>query len=158
MSNVPPQAAAPSNSPSGMSDRAKRSLIRRVAKKTVEVAGLPGNIRQLLAALVGQPADDVVKITVATMTADRSVTAPLDDLTEIAEADAMEAGVLASTLERDQLKAVHSILSALGVELDTKNLPTNAGKAALSVASVAQQLEDHHRTTLDTVVAAAKKS
>jgi hypothetical protein len=77
-------------------DRAKRALVRKDVNRTIDIAALAKPKAQLLATLLGvADPTDVTAVTVATLEAGRAQREVLRRLTEIAGADAMDAGVLA---------------------------------------------------------------
>lgn len=133
-----------------------RAQIRRVAAKAQEVAEADDVTRRAAANLVGS-GPGISELTTAIMAADRGSAQAISDLTQIAEMDdPMEAGVHATALERPRLRAVWSLLAALGAG-PVGNIPNADVKAALTVAKSAQNLDDEVTAQLESVVELMKK-
>lgn len=134
---------------SGLTDRQRRSLIRRVASRAEALADAPADHRNLLAELLNcRP--EIAALTAAAMLSSRSDFAPVSTITSISDADPLEAGVLAADLDRADVKACWSLLETLGA-VDEK-LPGNEMKAALALAKAVTSLDPDTIRTLDDVV------
>lgn len=133
-----------------------RAATRRIASKAVEVSKADGAVVAVAAQLLGT-SEDVVDVTVAINHADRSVSRPVADLSSIVEADPMEAGIIAATLERSRLRAVWNLLAALGVHNGSALNEADA-KAALRVAKAVIDISSDQRALLDDAVALLRRS
>jgi hypothetical protein len=124
-------------------DRAKRTLVRKVVLRTIEIAALPKARAILLATLLGvADPTDVSGLTVAALEAGRAQREVVRRLSEIAGADAMDAGVLAVGLfeERPLFRSAWSVLAALGAEMPASP-PAVQTKAGLALAKAAKNLD-----------------
>jgi hypothetical protein len=124
-------------------DRAKRTLVRKAVLRTVAIAALPKAKARLLATLlaVSDPTD-VAAVAVVALEAGRAQREVVRSLSEIAGADAMDAGVLAVGLfeERSQFRSAWSVLAALGAEMPASP-PAVQTKAGLALAKAAKNLD-----------------
>lgn len=130
-----------------------RGLIRRVAKKVVELQEADEQDVQLLASLLGSSSEDVTELTLAVMTSSRGDTAALADVKEIAEANEAERAVQALTMGKPRMKAVWGVLAALGAVNAT--MPASDAKAALALAGAT--IDDAVIARLDRVSELAKR-
>ena len=96
-------------------NRARRTLVRKAVLRTVAIAALPKAKARLLATLlaVSDPTD-VAAVAVAALEAGRAQREVVRRLSEIAGADAMDAGVLAVGLfeERSSFRSSWAVLAA----------------------------------------------
>ncbi len=132
-------------------DRARRTLVRKVVSRTLEIAALPKAKAILLATLLGATdPTDVAALTVAAMEAGRAQREVVRRLTEIAGADAMDAGVLAVGLfeERSLFRTAWAVLAALGAEL-AAGPPAMQTKAGLALAKATKKLDKAKLADLD---------
>lgn len=134
-----------------------RAQIRRIAAKAEDIIDADSRIVDIAAHLVGAPSTGVADLTTAIMSASRSASQPISDLNAIAEADPMEAGILATALGRPRLKAVWALLAALNAG-PKGNMPTADTKAALAAAKAVFALDDIAKAELETVAALLKKN
>lgn len=130
-----------------------RGLIRRVAKKVVELQEADEQDVQLLASLLGSSSEDVTELTLAVMTSSRGDTAALADVKEIAEANEAERAVQALTMGKPRMKALWGVLAALGAVNAT--MPASDAKAALALAGAT--IDDAVIARLDRVGELAKR-
>jgi len=125
--------------------RSQRTLVRRVAAKTLQIEKAKASQRQILSALLGVETE-AVALTVAALTgaSDTAVT----DLFALADADPMEAGLMAAELGADKVrtKAVWSLLLAVGAV--TGEPGKESAKAGLAIARAAQGLDKSVRADL----------
>lgn len=135
---------------------ANRALIRRVANKASELAEAPNARLDKLARLLGCTTD-LADLTFAVMTAPRAAMAPVADLNAIAEADAFSAGIVATALGRNRLKAVWALIRDLGADLP-EAIPPSDAKAAMALAPAVHHLPTTVRDELAKVVTLARKS
>ncbi|GAB2733812.1 hypothetical protein [Nocardioides pakistanensis] len=133
-----------------------RGAIRRIAVKAQEVTETEETITGLAAHLLGC-GTGLADLTTAIMSAPRSATAPISDLTTIAEADPMEAGVIAAEMGRDRIKAVWNLLAALGAG-SSGAMPSANVKAAIAVAKAVFALDEDKKADLESVRALLRKN
>ncbi len=132
-------------------DRARRTLVRKVVSRTLEIAALPKAKAILLATFLGATdPTDVAALTVAALEAGRAQREVVRRLTEIAGADAMDAGVLAVGLfeERSMFRTAWTVLAALGAELPA-GPPAVQTKAGLALAKATKKLDKAKLADLD---------
>jgi hypothetical protein len=138
------EAGSDSRSPSRQTaDRAKRALVRKAVNRTIDIASLQSPKAMLLATLLGvADPTDVAAVTVAALEAGRAQREVLRRLTEIAGAEAMDAGVLAVGLfeERALFRSAWGVLAALGEEMPATP-PAVQTKAGLALAKAAKKLD-----------------
>lgn len=135
-----------------------RSLIRRVAAKTVELADANERQRGVLASLVGGKSDDIVALTTAVMTAERSALAPLNSLVQVLDTDGEldQAITVMGLASEGKLKDVWAVLVATGSV--TGSLPTNDTKATKHVVEQLRVLDrDQLRADIAAVNELAKR-
>ncbi|MDQ2740465.1 MAG: hypothetical protein M3Y35_18020 [Actinomycetota bacterium] len=132
-----------------------RALIRRVAQKAVELSAAEPDQRALLSSLLGCT-DDQVDLTVAVMSAGRAAFRPVSDLAAIAEADAMEAGLMAAALGRPRMKAAWSVLEGIGAV--SGGMPSADMKAAIALAKGAKGMSAKDNATIEAAVALGRRS
>lgn len=132
-----------------------RAAVRRIANKAQEISDTEPRIVEVASAVLGT-GTGLSEMTVAIMTASRTVTAPINDLIMVSEADPMEAAVYAGALGRDRLRAVWGLLGSLN-DSDT-NLPASTPKAAIAVAKAVFALDDIAKAELAAVAELLKKS
>lgn len=108
--------------------QADRALIRRVSAKTVELSQAPDRQRRILASLLGGR-DDVVALTTAVMTAERSALSPLSSLLQVLDAEGeLDRAITVMGLSTEgKLKDVWGVLVA--ADLVTGSLPSSDDKA-----------------------------
>ena len=132
-------------------DRARRTLVRKAVLRTVAIAALPKAKARLLATLlaVTDPAD-VAAVAVAALEAGRAQREVVRRLSEIAGADAMDAGVLAVGLfeYRSLFRSAWSVLAALGADMPASP-PAVQTKAGLALAKAAKNLDKANLADLD---------
>ena len=132
-------------------DRARRTLVRKAVLRTVAIAALPKAKARLLATLlaVSDPTD-VAAVAVAALEAGRAQREVVRRLSEIAGADAMDAGVLAVGLfeERSLFRSSWAVLAALGAEMPASP-PAVQTKAGLALAKAAKNLDRAKLADLD---------
>jgi hypothetical protein len=134
-----------------VADRAKRTLVRKVVLRTLEITALPKVTAALLATLLGvADPSDVSALTVAALEAGRAEREVVRRLSEIAGADAMDAGVLAVGLfeDRSLFRSAWSVLAALGAEMPVSP-PAVQTKAGLAFAKAAKNLDKANLADLD---------
>lgn len=133
--------------------RGERSVVRRAARKALEIDGATADAREMLASLLAcKP--DTVSLTVAALSTSRSAVTAVGDLFRIADAeDLLEAGVLATEMaaDRARLKAVWSLLETLGAVQGAA--PGVAAKAGLPLARAATSMESVAKDRLHGVLA-----
>ena len=135
-------------------DRARRTLVRKAVLRTVAMAALPKAKARLLATLLGvaDPADvaAVAVAAVAALEAGRAQREVVRRLSEIAGADAMDAGVLAVGLfeYRSLFRSAWSVLAALGAVMPASP-PAVQTKAGLALAKAAKNLDKANLADLD---------
>jgi hypothetical protein len=151
------------------SSHANKNLIRRVATKTVEVlAAGPAevavvvNLLGLSASMVPAGGESLsgeaaASITTAIMTAPRSATAALSDLTSIATASGAEQGIVAMTMGRVRLRGVWSLLGSLGIKGFTSAVPGSDPKAALALVAGVGGLSARDNRTLESARSLLRK-
>jgi hypothetical protein len=132
-------------------DRARRTLVRKAVLRTVSIAALPKAKARLLATLlaVSDPTD-VAAVAVAAVEAGRAQREVVRRLSEIAGADAMDAGVLAVGLfeDRSLFRSSWAVLAALGAEMPASP-PAVQTKAGLALAKAAKNLDKANLADLD---------
>lgn len=130
---------------SSSSSRGQRALVKRVAAKAVQIAAVKAPQRAILAAILGVE-NDTVSLTVAAITT--SSEAAVNDLFALADADPMEAGLMAAELGADKarMKAVWGLLSAL--DAVTGEPASQSAKAGLAIARAAQALDKNTRSDI----------
>lgn len=133
-----------------------RAQIRRIASKANEVVEADSRTTKIAAMLVSSSAD-LVALTTAIMSADRSTAQPIVDLNKISEASQMEMALYTNALGRSRMKALWSLLVELGADLKT-NMPAGDVQAAIEIAKAVDALGDPERSDLAAVVALLKKS
>ncbi|WP_375000085.1 hypothetical protein [Aeromicrobium sp. CTD01-1L150] len=145
---------------SGKTSRGTRTLsraaVRRVSAKTIDVDQAPSDVTRTAAYLLGVD-DDPVSITTALMSAGRSAQTPVNDLRAIADADPMEAGVIAATMDRPRLKAVWGLLGVLGIA-SSSTLNESDTKAALRVVRGVSEVGEQQHTLIDATLALLRKN
>ncbi|MCU6479109.1 hypothetical protein [Arthrobacter sp. A2-55] len=136
-----------------------KGTFRRVAAKALEVQEASATSRTLAASVLGST-DDVADLAASIMLAPRGSSTPLSDVDEIATAlqDApWEAGVIATALERGRLKAVWTLLHALGV-IDGSTPPPAAAKAGMTIVKGVNALTEDHKIELLATAELLKRS
>lgn len=122
----------------GTTKRATRSagvdkaLVRRVAAKAIALTDADPMARALAAQVVGTP-DEVVDLTVAIMTGDRSSQQVLADFKSLVDVSDVEAAIAFMGMPKPRAKAVWALLNSLGVA--PKAMPGGDAKAAMSVVA-----------------------
>jgi hypothetical protein len=132
-------------------EKARRALARKAVNRTIAIAALPKAKALLLAALLGvADPGDVAALTVAALEAGRAEREVVRRLSEIAAADAMDAGVLAVGLFEERLlfRSAWGVLAALGAEMPA-GPPAVQTKAGLALAKAAKNLDRAKLADLD---------
>lgn len=132
----------------------KATGARKVAERALAVAKLSTGRRSLLAAAAGLRADaDVLDVTVASIEAESKILAALSKALELTEADALEAGVMATELaaDRSALAPVWALVSSSS-EL-AASPPQVPAKAGLALARAAQGIDKAVHTDLGSLAA-----
>lgn len=145
-------------SPSGRGAASRgmsRAAIRRIATKAQEVTETDERVVALAASILGS-GTGLGEITTAIMAAPRGATAAITDLDLIVTADPLEAGIIATAMGRDRLRAVWGLLNALADS--ESNLPAAAPKAALAVVKAALTLDEVAQAEIAAVSALLKKN
>jgi len=150
-SAAPESGAAESTQPGvrQRQPRGTRGATRRAVERALAVNALSAGVRRLLARSLGVESDDVVELAVASLDAGQQAKTVLTTLVEIAEGDAMEAGVVATGLasEKAEFKKVWAALAALDDSLPA-SAPSTQAKAGLALARAAQGLAREARSSL----------
>jgi len=138
--------------------RNNRTLVRRSATKLLELADAPAADRELLGSLFGvtDPTADIVELTVAVLTADRSSLEPVRALTELSEMDGLEVGITASAMPRPEVRRLWGILRSL--DLASGALPAADAKAALALARAVVKVDKATIERLESVLVLAKRT
>lgn len=135
-------------------DRARRNLLRKAVRRTVDIAALSEDRRAVLAAaLAVTDSSDIVSVAQQSLEAGRAEKDTLATLTRIASASALEAGAAATELAMGspkRFRAVWTVLAALAPVPAVP--PSQAVKAGLALAEATQKLKDKDRQNLDEVV------
>lgn len=144
----PAKATAPAAKPASL--KAQKPLLRRIAKKTVEISAAPKARRALLAGLLGCD-DDVVELTVAALSG--AAPASTADLFALATAEPMQAGMMAAEIagDKNRMKALWSLLELLS--LTTKSQPAKVNEAGLEAATAAHGMSSSVRSDLNAALA-----
>jgi hypothetical protein len=132
-------------------DRARRTLVRKAVLRTVAISALPKAKARLLATLLAvTDPTDVAAVAVAALEAGRAQREVVRRLSEIAGADAMDAGVLAVGLfeDRSLFRSSWAVLAALGAEMPASP-PAVQTKAGLALAKAAKNLDKANLSDLD---------
>ena len=132
-------------------DRARRTLVRKAVLRTVAIAALPKAKARLLATLLAvTDPTDVAAVAVAALEAGRAQREVVRRLSEIAGADAMDAGVLAVGLfeDRSLFRSSWAVLAALGADMPASP-PAVQTKAGLALAKAAKNLDKANLADLD---------
>ena len=132
-------------------DRARRTLVRKAVLRTVAIAALPKAKARLLATLLAvTDPTDVAAVAVAALEAGRAQREVVRRLSEIAGADAMDAGVLAVGLfeDRSLFRSSWAVLAALGAEMPASP-PAVQTRAGLALAKAAKNLDKANLADLD---------
>ena len=149
-----PQSAPVSAQRTGIS----RAQARRIAAKAISLDQASVDERALAARMLGLSADaDPAHMAAVIFTSPAHTPIEVADARAIAEADPMEAGILAGSLERSRMRAVWTLLNALGVPGTSKALPNSDAKAALSLAKKILSLEADVWESIDNALALARK-
>lgn len=129
---------------------AESALIRRAVTKTIALAAAPPDRLRLVAQLVGMRKTEVSDLAVAVLVAEPAAFAPIAHLNEILAADEIEAGVVAASLTRDELKGVYGLLHAVGA-LNSATPAASDTKAALAAARAARAMTPDRIATVAAV-------
>lgn len=132
-----------------------RAQVRRIVAKTLEVAEAPEDTRKVASALLGCTSA-VADLSASIVLAKRGVLAPVTDVKALAAADPLEAGIDAATMGRDRIKAMWTLLTALGAL--KSDLPASDPKAALALVKTIHTLDEMTNLALDEAVALVKKA
>lgn len=116
-----------------------RAAVRRVASKAAAVAESDDALRLTAAAVLGCD-PDIASLTTAIMTASRIGAQPLHDLLVILDADVFESATLITSMGRDRIRAVATLLDGLGYRM------AGATQASTPKAAIAMA---RHVTSLD---------
>lgn len=133
-----------------------RGAIRRIAAKAEEVTKTKERIVEIAASLLGC-GTGLAEITTAIMAAPRTAQSPIADLKIVAEADAMEAATFAAGMGRDRVKAMWSLLAALGAG-PNGNMPSALPKASIALAKSIFALDDIAKAEIEAVSTLLKKN
>ena len=131
------------------------TLVKRVAQKAQDLAGAAEEERSLLAFLLGTETS-IGELTVAVFNSSRSSWTVVADLNSVADADPVEAGVIAATLGRPRMKAVWGLLAELGAA--QAGMPAIDVKAAVGIAKAAAALLSTDRERVEAAVALGRRS
>lgn len=145
-----PSSPTPTSSSRRRPPTAESALIRRAVAKTIALAAAPPERRRLVAQLLGVRKTDVSDLAVAVLLADPTAFAPIAHLNEILAADEIEAGVVAASLTRDELKGVYGLLHAVGA-LNSATPAASDTKAALAAARAARAMTPDRVATVAAV-------
>lgn len=132
-----------------------RAAIRRIASKAQEVSETDERIVEVTASILGT-GTGLAEVTTAIMAAPRSVAAPVNDLTMVAQSDMMEAAINAAALGRDRLRAVWNLINALTGS--STAIPSANAKAALAVAKASFALDDVAKAEVEAVSELLRKN
>ena len=108
---------------------ANRSLIRRSIAKFEEL--YETHDLGLLPVVFGIPVTDVTELTVAVLTATPKDLLVLTDAASVANADPVEAGIVAAALGRGRLRHVWKLFASIGTV--SGDLPASDAKAAIAL-------------------------
>lgn len=133
-----------------------KAFARRVAAKTMQLAGAAPEDLTVLSALMGT-SGDVVDLAVAVMTGDRTALTVAGDVERIAAADPFSAAATAQETGRPRMKAIAALLHALG-ETASANLNGSDAKAGIAVAQGVHRLSKAARERLERASALARRT
>lgn len=133
-----PNAGAGAQPQSGGAASQRRTF-RRVLAKAQEVAEATPQAREIAASLLGC-STETQDLTLTIMCAERPPAHTIRDLDRILEAHPVEVATIATALGRDRLRAVWSLLEALG-HAPANVFPAAPSKAGLALAKTTTTLD-----------------
>lgn len=153
-----PEAGSEGNGARGARSGISRAAIRRILTKGEQVRKADKATTEAAAAVLST-STDTIDLTTAIMTADRATSRVFADYTKIAEADPFEAAVVAIDLGLPRLRAVHSLLAALG-STSAATLPASEAKAGMALARQVHDLRSDTAVAhkIEKVITLLKKS
>lgn len=131
--------------------RVKRAMVRRAVERADQLRGLAEPDRAVVASMLGVSDTEVASLVAAILVPTRAGGPTADrDLLELADADPLEAGVLATQLaaDRPRFRAAWLLAHALGVIRSAALPSTPAAKAGLTFARAAQSMSQDSRDRL----------
>jgi hypothetical protein len=146
------EAATPTGKPKSQ-PRVKRPgdvALRHQVSLTLSVASMTVAKRELLAVAASSSPEDIANLVVDTLKGESEVRGVLSSLLEVADADPMEAGILATVLatnDKTTFRVAWRVLIELGGELPSSP-PASPAQAGLAYAKAAQAIDDATKTGL----------
>lgn len=133
-----------------------KAFARRVAAKALQIEAADEADRAALSALLGVTGD-TADLTVAVMTGERTAIVTAGDVERIASADPFSAAVTAQETGRARMKAVASLLHALG-ETGSASLNGSDAKAAIAVAQGVHRMSETAKQRLARASSLARRT
>jgi hypothetical protein len=125
-------------------------VLRHQVSLTLSVASMTVAKRELLAVAATSSSEDVTNLVVDTLKCESEVRGVLSSVLEVADADPMEAGILATVLATENkttFRTAWRVLIELGGQLPTSP-PASPAQAGLAYAKAAQVIDDAAKTGL----------
>ncbi len=146
----PPAASTPSPAKPRARRATSNNATRRLIELTLSVVSMKTDDRSLLATAAGADPLDIADVAESTVTRLDDVKAVLTAVSDIAKADQMEAGILATVLATEKKSLFRSAWRVLG-QLSTglpAQVPAASAAAGLAFGKAAQSLDDPGRKSL----------
>jgi len=146
------EATAPTGKPKSQR-RVKRPgdvVLRHQVGLTLSVASMTVAKRELLAVAASSSSEDITNLVVDTLKGEAEVRGVLSSVLEVADADPMEAGILATVLatnNKTTFRTAWRVLIELGGLLPSSP-PASPAHAGLALAKAAQVIDDAAKSGL----------